>query len=360
MDEDENDGEPNEEGMIPAKLIIKERQRNSFFGTVLGPSGASRSPDERAFSSVSPTIPDPSSYNSSATSTPQWFSSPFSNVEDPVKKGLLTEREAENILDLVLIRLNPFINLFDPELHSFAYISRRPFLFTTLLMAGTKFFEHKLYPKCRELADLHAIKAFAEQEKSVEVVQAFMCLTYWREPDDQVCVFDEDGLITGRSPSHRNSREPGLISAMYVVGILISRVLSSSLTPIRCHKACRMAVELGLNRYTPIPPESETHLQRLGRRNRERTYLVLHVHDRSLAIQTGRLWMLPEVRHRTHNKYSYVVVLSKLNFKFRLTGRDCDRIVHLAQTGPTRRGDSSRRCHPRRLRLPPLDCCQWC
>ena len=59
-------------------------------------------------------------------------------------------------------------------------------------------------------------------------------------------------------------------------------------------KACRMAVELGLNRYVATPPASETGFQRLERRNRERTYLVLFVHDRSLSMQTGRHWMLPE------------------------------------------------------------------
>lgn len=61
-----------------------------------------------------------------------------------------------------------------------------------------------------------------------------------------------------------------------------------------------MAVELGLNRFVPAPPVHETELQLLERRNRERTYLVLFVHDRSLATQTGRSWMLPEdalVRH---------------------------------------------------------------
>lgn len=61
-----------------------------------------------------------------------------------------------------------------------------------------------------------------------------------------------------------------------------------------------MAVELGLNRYVPNPSSGETEFQRLERRNRERTYLVLFVHDRSLSTQTGRHWMLPEddlVRH---------------------------------------------------------------
>jgi hypothetical protein len=54
-----------------------------------------------------------------------------------------------------------------------------------------------------------------------------------------------------------------------------------------------MAVELGLNRYHTTPPPGETELQLRERRNRERTYLVLFVHDRSLSTQTGRNWMLP-------------------------------------------------------------------
>lgn len=56
-----------------------------------------------------------------------------------------------------------------------------------------------------------------------------------------------------------------------------------------------MAIELGLNKYCARPPDGETSLQRLERRNRERTYLVLFVHDRSLSMQTGRQWMLREV-----------------------------------------------------------------
>lgn len=61
-----------------------------------------------------------------------------------------------------------------------------------------------------------------------------------------------------------------------------------------------MAVELGLNRHYASPPPNETEFQLLERRNRERTYLVLFIHDRSLSTQTGRSWMLPEddlVRH---------------------------------------------------------------
>jgi hypothetical protein len=59
-------------------------------------------------------------------------------------------------------------------------------------------------------------------------------------------------------------------------------------------QACRMAVELGLNTYVGFP-EGESEEQKRERRNRERTYLVLWVHDRALSMQTGRNWMLPEV-----------------------------------------------------------------
>ena len=61
-----------------------------------------------------------------------------------------------------------------------------------------------------------------------------------------------------------------------------------------------MSVELGLNRYVSPPPPNETELQLRERRNRERTYLVLFVHDRSLSMQTGRQWMLPEVGFSAH------------------------------------------------------------
>lgn len=186
MDEDENDGEPNEEGMYPAKLIKKERQRNSFFGTVLGPSGSVRSSEEHPYSPVSSSTADRTTY-ASEPSQPFAFYTSYAPLEDPVQKGLIDEQTAENIMDLVMIRLNPFINLFDPELHSAAYVRKKsPFLFTTLLMAGSKFFKPQLYPKCRELAEQHAVQAFAEAHKSVEVVQAFMCLTYWKEPDSTV------------------------------------------------------------------------------------------------------------------------------------------------------------------------------
>jgi hypothetical protein len=162
------------------------------------------------------------------------------------------------------------MQLFDPSLHTPQYIRpRSPLLFSTLLMAAAMFFEPRLYSSCRQMADQLVLRALAEGAKSVEVCQALICLTFWTEPGDE------------RTWSY--------------VGIV-----SSSPWPIPLYRslltipqACRMAVELGLHAYISTPPTGESELQQLERKNRERTYLVLFVYDRSLSLRTGRDWMLP-------------------------------------------------------------------
>lgn len=231
----EEDEDSEDKEFYPSKLIRTETNRTSFFSTILNP------PHEN------PTTSQP-------RSTSQTLSNPVSDtmVDDVITLGILTLQEANKLFDLVFLRLNPFINLFDPALHTAAYVrSKSRFLFTTLMMAVCKFFEPKKYTQCQEVANDMAIKAFTYGWKSVEVCQAFACLTYYKEPDDK--------------------------RTWTLIGY-----------------ASRMAVELGLNRYIPHPSERENTLQRLERRNRERTYLVLFIHDRSLSTQTGRMWMLPE------------------------------------------------------------------
>ncbi|KAJ7135045.1 fungal-specific transcription factor domain-containing protein [Mycena crocata] len=243
MDDDDDDPDPNDRAFFPAKLIRKENQRNSFFRTILNPTEGSNpgAPRQSSFSPPNQNRgPNPVTYT------------------DPVSAGIIDEDQAKVLFDLIFLRLNPFINLFDPALHSVHYVrSRCPFLFTTLIMAGCKFFKPEVFKPCQKLAHEFAVRAFAEAWKRVEVVQAFACLTYWKDPDDN--------------------------RTWTYIGY-----------------ACRMAVELGLNRYHATPPANESEFQRLERRNRERTYLVVWIHDRSLSTQTGRSWMLPEddlIRH---------------------------------------------------------------
>ncbi|KAI0062206.1 hypothetical protein BV25DRAFT_1804251 [Artomyces pyxidatus] len=248
LDEDDEDTEDEkDESMFPVNLIRRENRRHSFFKTILNPTEQE--------------VPAPSYRNDRANSSASTYTSSSSNPNqllDPVASGIIDEANAKVLFDLVFLRLNPFINLFDPALHSPEYIrSKSPFLYTTLLMAGCKFFKPESFKACQKLAHEFGVRAFAESWKSVEVCQAYACLMYWKEPEDT--------------------------RTWTYIGY-----------------ACRMAVELGLNRYVATPPPNETEFQLLERRNRERTYLVLFVHDRSLSTQTGRQWMLPEddlVRH---------------------------------------------------------------
>lgn len=174
MDEDDEDTDRNEETLFPATLIKRENQRNSFFRTILNPEE----------------VPGPSKHGTSFT-PPQVRLAPLpSGLNDPITAGIINEEDAKVLFDLIYLRLNPFINLFDPALHSVLYVrSKCPFLFTTLIMAGCKFFKPDAFKQCQKLANEFAVRAFAEAWKRVEIVQAFACLTYWRNPDDNVGPF---------------------------------------------------------------------------------------------------------------------------------------------------------------------------
>ena len=168
--------------IYPAKMIRKE----NFFKTILNnPEDAVPSLSSGTFRGSSRTPPSSSPYHKHAQSQSSSKSFPAPFGPDPITAGIMDENQATVLFDLVFLRLNPFINLFDPALHSVHYVrSRCPLLFTTLLMAGAKFFKPEMYRACQKLANELAIRAFAEDWKSVEVVQAFACLVYWREPDD--------------------------------------------------------------------------------------------------------------------------------------------------------------------------------
>lgn len=169
-DEEEDRGDEK----FPAKLIRKE---NSFFRTILNPEHKSPYP------TVVPQIP-----RSDLDNLQLVRPAPLpAGSQDPITAGLISEDKAKMLFDAIFLRLNPFINLFDPQLHSVNYVrSKCPLLFTTLIAAGCKFFEPSLYKECLHLAHELAVRAFAEGWKRVEVVQAFACLTYWREQDDNV------------------------------------------------------------------------------------------------------------------------------------------------------------------------------
>lgn len=74
-----------------------------------------------------------------------------------------------------------------------------------------------------------------------------------------------------------------------------------------------MAIELGLENYTRYA-SNETEQAKRERRNRERTYLVLFVHDRSLSMLTGRACMLPEVRTECPALWDVLIAMPRMTW----------------------------------------------
>lgn len=181
-DEEDNESEEKQDGLFPADLIRRENQRHSFFKTILNPSHENPATCLR------------SDRSNSTTSSQAPNSSVLTSLNDPVSAGILDESNAKVLFDLMFLRLNPFVNLFDPALHTPDYVrSKCPFLFTVLIMAGCKFFKPESFKPCQKLAHEFSVRAFAENWKSVEVVQAFACLTYWKEPEDTVSASTRTG-----------------------------------------------------------------------------------------------------------------------------------------------------------------------
>ncbi len=259
MDDEEEDH--TEEALYPEK-VINASHKSSFLDIVMNPEPATTStaentrPRSGASGDRANSLPKvaQSPTRSHGSPQPKPYSGLFNGYvpKDPIAAGIIDESDVSQFFDMFFLRLNPFINLFDPALHSPDYVrSHSPFLFTAMLMACCKFFNPSNYHAVRRLAEEWCVFTFAEGTESVETVQALACMTYWKEPTDR------------RTWSY--------------IGM-----------------ACRMAVNLRLNKYVGKRQPSESQLHFFERRNRERTYLVLFVHDRSLSMQTGKHWMLHE------------------------------------------------------------------
>jgi hypothetical protein len=146
--------------------------------------------------------------------------------------------------------LNPFICIFDPILHTLAYVqARSSFLLTAILAAGAKAFNQALYPALYKHVEKLFIDSFRLCEKSTEVVQAIMLMTYWKEPTDT--------------------------RAWTSIGLAI-----------------RICIELDWHKF-PITSDcvGPSDVKRRQERNKERTWLVLFVYDRRYHHSTAELQM---------------------------------------------------------------------
>lgn len=138
--------------------------------------------------------------------------------------------------------LNPYISQFDPSLHTFTYIQQKSsFLLSAILSASSKAFHPPLHAQLQAHTEKLLGKAFMKGEKSVEVVQGILVLTYWKEPDEA-----RTWLLVGY--------------------------------------AIRMCIEMGWHklpdRIESSDGEGVSELDVREHRNIQRTWLVLFVYDR--------------------------------------------------------------------------------
>lgn len=138
---------------------------------------------------------------------------------------------------------NPYISQLDPLLHTFEYVRKSSFLFTTVLAVSAKTFSPAVYHTLYEHAQDLYTESFRNGTKSTEIVQAILILTYWKQPQDT--------------------------RAWTSVGYAI-----------------RMCMDMGWHKLTAYSAASRANGDETKRRevrNVERTWLVLFVYDRRYA-----------------------------------------------------------------------------
>ncbi|KAG8920741.1 hypothetical protein FRC01_000614 [Tulasnella sp. 417] len=187
----EDEDSRSDENLFPGSIV--QSARNRFLSMVLNPPNSG--PNHRGHKSKHPGAGEqkppeiwtqnPTWEPSSIPELPPCFNPPKEPLPDPIDLKLINEQEAESLLARVLQHLNPFVNLFDEKLHTVQYVrSRSSFLFTVLMMAGCKFFKPELFKSLQKMSYVFASRALDEQWKGLEIVQAFCCMAYWKEPED--------------------------------------------------------------------------------------------------------------------------------------------------------------------------------
>ncbi|SPO29387.1 related to PRIB protein [Ustilago trichophora] len=216
-------------------------------------------------------------------------------LNDPITEGILTEPAARALFDLFMHHCNAWSGVFDPSLHTHDFVRKRSsFLYTVLLYVGSRYskkptaqhlivreqrqeiipegdwdvaysdpmsdrtpkaadeYARQIRRRIHDQAREHAARAFVDGDRTVLCCQAFFILASWKPLDDGLSV-------------------------------------------IQVGYAFRLAMDIQLHAEMPncVKP-NETNLDQAGRqryeavqrrfRNRQRTFLMLFVQDKSQQI----------------------------------------------------------------------------
>ncbi|KAH9030570.1 fungal-specific transcription factor domain-containing protein [Lactarius deliciosus] len=168
---------------------------------------------------------------------------------------LVTPEDVEKLFDIFYTRINPFISLLDPKLHTPALtFSRCPFLFTVVCAIASRYSDKpEVYPIAMHFAKSAAANALVDGWKSVELCQAYILMSIYAVPARR---WEED----------RSWLYTGL--------------------------AIRIATDLNLHLLPQKKPMTEQ--QELEMLNRTRVWIICFNLDKSTATQFGKPSTLKE------------------------------------------------------------------
>ncbi|KAG8699118.1 hypothetical protein FRC08_005498 [Ceratobasidium sp. 394] len=173
----------------------------------------------------------------------------------PEMLSFVSTDEVVELFDIYFDHINIQCGLLEHGFHTPSMVcSRSPFLLTAICAIAAKFYGKKpeLYLKLSGIAKKLAFSVPERGYKSVEIVQAYILLTLW-----------------GSGPVERYEQD----KTWLLLGLAI-----------------RLATDLNLHRKSTAQlddsPESRARAKEI--RNRERTWLLCYILDRSLSAQMGK------------------------------------------------------------------------
>ncbi|TFK51353.1 hypothetical protein OE88DRAFT_1659301 [Heliocybe sulcata] len=164
--------------------------------------------------------------------------------------GLVTPQDVEKLFDIFYTKINPFLSLLNPLLHTpSTTFARCPFLFTVICAISSRFYPEKseIYAIAMHFAKSEAANALINGWKSVELCQAYLLMSYYAVPAKR---WEED----------RSWLYTGL--------------------------AIRLATDLNLHQLPTVKSATEKAAREVL--NRTRTWMICFNLDRSVATQFGK------------------------------------------------------------------------
>ncbi|THH12044.1 hypothetical protein EW146_g7836 [Bondarzewia mesenterica] len=193
---------------------------------------------------------------------------------DILVHGLITPEDVDKLFEIFYTRINPFISLLDPVLHTPAStFSRCPFLFTVVCAISSRYSDKsEVYPIAMHFAKSAAANSLIDGWKSVELCQAYILMSIYAVPARR-WEDDRSWLYTGLAI--RCVR----ISRRYCLDLLtwISDWIQW---------ACRIATDLNLHQLSSAKPQNEKQEREML--NRVRVWQICFNLDRSTATQFGK------------------------------------------------------------------------